>query len=152
MATLRGIAIKSRKRADVTTLGGAVVHPDYGVAGDFRGAHAKPDRKVTILLVRAWADACRKVGQTPDSLPWTTRRANLLVESCLTFVPTDIGKLLHVGPHVILEITGETEPCKRMDEAYPGLMAALTPGWRGGATCRVVRGGWVSLGNHVHFP
>ena len=35
-----------------------------------------------------------------------------------------------------LEVTGETDPCERMEEIQPGLFQALAPGWRGGVTCR----------------
>ena len=31
-----------------------------------------------------------------------------------------------------------------MDEAEPGLMAALKPDWRGGVCCRVIQGGEIT--------
>jgi len=42
---------------------------------------------------------------------------------------------------VSLKITGETTPCKRMDELFPGLKNALVPNWHGGVTCKVIKGG-----------
>jgi len=58
------------------------------------------------------------------------------------------GYYLYIGD-VILEITGETIPCKHMDEAFQGLKDTLTPSWRGGITCKVIKEGTIRLGTHV---
>ena len=58
------------------------------------------------------------------------------------------GCVLRVGT-VELEVTGETAPCDRMEEAWPGLRAALAVGGRGGVTCRVRRGGELAAGDPV---
>ena len=59
-----------------------------------------------------------------------------------------VGATLHIGD-VVLKITDETAPCARMDEAAAGLRRALTPDWRGGVCCQVVRGGQVSTSTEV---
>jgi MOSC domain-containing protein YiiM len=46
-------------------------------------------------------------------------------------------------------ITRETDPCERMDALAPGLRAALTPDWRGGACSRVVVGGTIRVGDTI---
>ena len=81
-----------------------------GVSGDFRGKPGK--RQVTVLSAEAWSIACEAIGL---ELPWTMRRANLLV-SGLTFDETWVGKVIKIG-QLQLEITKETDPCYRMDEA-----------------------------------
>ena len=81
----------------------------------------------------------------PD-LAWTVRRANLLVEGVR--LPRAKGSVLQVGP-VVLEITAQTNPCQRMEEAHAGLVSALHPQWRGGVTCRVREGGQVTIGDGV---
>ena len=125
--------------ATVTTTEG-VVAPLTGGA-DFRG---KPGRRqVTVLTSEGWAQACQQLGR---QLPWTTRRANLLLSGLTIDGEWATGSQLHIGEALLL-ITGETEPCQRMEEQAPGLRAALTPGWRGGVTCRVVRGGLVRVGD-----
>ena len=81
-------------------------------------------------------------------LPWTLKHANLLIDGADR--PRSKGTLLLVGG-AILEINGEAEPCKRMDEQHAGLMAALAPNRRGGFTARVVRAGSVTLVDEVQF-
>ena len=78
-------------------------------------------------------------------MPWTTRRANLLLEG-VSFSAKDVGVQIHIG-EVILEITRETDPCSRMDEQQPGLRKALEPDWRGGVCTRVVQDGKIHLGD-----
>ena len=57
---------------------------------------------------------------------------------------------LRLGP-VVLEITGETKPCERMEEARAGLRAALTPEWRGGIFGHVVEDGLLRVGDPVEM-
>jgi MOSC domain-containing protein YiiM len=73
------------------------------------------------------------------------RRANICV-SFHSFGRQDVGKKIYAGNgDVILQITGETKPCSRMDEVVPGLRKALESNWRGGVTCRVICGGDLRL-------
>lgn len=118
------------------------VTTEAGVAGDFRGGPGR--RQVTVLSREDWVDACREVDR---DLPWTTRRANLLV-SGFRFDPASVGQVLSVGG-LRLEITGETDPCERMTEACPGLREALTPKWRGGVCCRVLSGAKIRIDDPV---
>jgi MOSC domain-containing protein YiiM len=46
-------------------------------------------------------------------------------------------------------VTGETDPCRRMEALHTGLFAALAKEWRGGVTCRVVKGGLLTVGETV---
>lgn len=141
MGRLAGIARRDRKRAPMQTLEQADISTESGVADDFRG---KPGpRQVTVISGAAWRAACAELD---EDLPWTTRRANLLVEDIE--LPRTLGAVLRVGP-VRLRITGEVDPCSRMEEQRQGLKAALQPDWRGGVSCTVIAGGPVSLGDEV---
>src|SRR3989344_744676 len=116
MAQIVGIAFKEAKRALMREVSSIEITVEDGLKGDFRGKGGiTRSRQVTVLSIQQWEQACRELGV---SLPWHTRRANLCVDG-LTFGPEDVGKILCIGTTVELEITGETEPCKRMDEAQP---------------------------------
>ena len=141
---LKGIARRSKKRAAMQELEQVQVGETFGIEGDLRG---KPgNRQVTVLSVESWRQACAAAGA---ELPWTTRRANLLLEGLL-FEKNMVGQILSIG-EVQLQITKETVPCFRMDEAHPGLQEALKPHWRGGVCCKVISGGLVQVGDAVRL-
>ncbi len=119
----------------------ATVDVAEGLVGDFRGR--SPGRQVTVMGREGWEDACRELGRELD---WTVRRANLLVEGLRLEGCT--AARIRIGD-VLLEVTEETKPCQRMDEASAGLRGALAPGWRGGVSCRVLEGGEVRPGDPV---
>lgn len=143
MGKLSGIGYKREKRGTVITCEKAFVGLQSGVEGDIRGIPGK--RQVTVLSAEAFDMACKQLGM---SLPWTVRRANLLIEGIDLQAST--GKLLQIG-EVVLEITGETEPCYRMDEQCDGLKEALQTDWRGGVTCTVISEGHVCLNDSVQL-
>ena len=94
-----------------------------------------------MLSADIWNAVCRELGR---DLPWTTRRANLLVQGLE--LPVTTGDIIEIGD-VRLLVTMETAPCSRMEAQCPGLKAALQPDWRGGVCCRVIQGGSVSIGD-----
>ena len=153
MGSIAGIAIKKESRAPIKVLTEAVVDEKFGIIGDHKGKLSK--RQVTVLFGKKWRAACVEacgshVEVCALYIDWRARRANLFVEG-IEAGEEDVGKLLYVGNEVILEITGETTPCNRMNETHPGLREALKPDWRGGVTCRVVRGGEIKLDDEVRL-
>lgn len=127
-----------------------------GLEGDSRG-RKYPQRQITVLAIEDWTAALAVLSErarTPDAevaserieLEWTERRANLLVKGLQ--LPRGRGSLLQIHA-VLLEVTGETTPCARMDEVSPGLRRALASGRYGGVTCRVVTGGEIVLGDRA---
>lgn len=141
MGKLIGIAIKKEKYGNMIPLETCTVRVESGLEGDYRGNPGK--RQVTVLSREGFEAACLEIQTT---LPWTTRRANLFIEGIVLAHTT--GQLLNIGS-VLLEITGETQPCHRMDEQCEGLTKALVPDWRGGVCCRVLRGGTISVSDEV---
>ena len=138
MLRLQGIAYKTAKKAPILTVDRAVITIPDGIIGDWRGGGGIfRGRQVTVLSSAQWHAACIELGEI---LAWTDRRANLLIEGH-DFIAADVGRTIVFVGGVELEITGETKPCKRMEAVRPGLKAALTPFWRAGVTCRVVKGG-----------
>jgi MOSC domain-containing protein YiiM len=140
---LIGIARREKRRAPMEEIAGAAITQADGLQGDSRGARF-PARQITVLALEAWEAAATAIGE--PELAWTVRRANLLVAG--VDLPKAKGGLLRIGP-VELEITGQTYPCVRMEEARPGLLKALAADWRGGVTCRVAVEGRISLGDTV---
>ena len=144
MSSIKAIAIKNRPRVPMQLIDSASVTVNNGILGDFRGT--QQDRQVTILSQSDWDKACAEVDA---DLPWTTRRANILVDG-IAFDQSFVGKRVHLG-EAELVVTGETDPCSRMDEQHQGLTAALEPDWRGGICCRVVKTGDIKVGDAVSF-
>lgn len=140
-----GIAWRDRPRAPMIEAEAAAVTVAAGVEGDYHGRSRVRDRLVTVLAVEGWQAACAELGAT---LPWTYRRANLLVEGL--GLAGQIGARLVAGP-LVLEIVEETEPCARMDAQHQGLTAALVPDWRGGVTCRVLSDGALRVGDPIRL-
>lgn len=139
---LLDIAFRPKSRAVMQTKVDTMVSKVAGVDGDFRGKPGK--RQVTVMSIEQWQLACDELGTT---LPWTIRRANLLVDG-VSFDATMVGQQIKIG-QCILYITGETDPCPKMDAQHQGLTHALTPDWRGGVCCRVIADGRVKVGDKM---
>lgn len=147
MGRLIGIARRPQRFVAMELVGRCNVIPGGGIEGDHKGLRF-PKRGVTILAREDWEAAIAGLADLagPVPLPWTARRANLLVETVR--LPRARGAVIAIGA-VTLEVTAQTFPCSRMDEAHPGLMKALAPAWRGGVCCRVVGGGEITVGDAV---
>lgn len=142
-----GLATKLFKKGPMCQLPAVFVSEKGGLAGDCRGNSERlgGTKQVTVISRDQWVKVWNVVRKY---LHWTDRRANIYVGG-IVFGPEHLGKRLYIGREVILEVTGETTPCGRMDEACPGLQAALAPDWRGGVTCRVIREGVISVNDGV---
>lgn len=130
------------------TLDHVQVSTAEGLHGDFRGS-LKPGRnkrQVTVMTAEGWRDA---LNELKAQVPWEQRRVNLLVEG----VPLEesAGGRLVFESGLVLEITGECDPCSRMEEVASGLKAVLLPHWRGGVTTRVIEGGLIQVGDKVRI-
>jgi len=141
MGNVIGIARREKLRAEMETIDSVYVDEKTGLSGDIRGTALK--RQVTLLSAKAWSEVCHEL---EADLPWTTRRANILIENIDFHQDTDYK--IQIG-EVLLLVTRQTDPCSRMDEQYSGLTNALMSDWRGGVCCSVVKEGNISLGDEV---
>ncbi len=111
-----------------------------GIVGN---ANQGGKRQVTILSDQHWKSVTSPLGETPDA---SIRRCNLLV-SDINF-ENSRGKILTIGK-VRVRIFGETRPCEQMEEAVPGLRAAMSVAWGGGAFGEVLDDGEIAVGDAV---
>ncbi|MES2524437.1 MAG: MOSC domain-containing protein [Gemmatimonadota bacterium] len=120
----------------------AVLRENRGIQSN---ANQGGRRQVTLLDAERWEEFTAALGSTLEP---SARRANLLVRG-LTLVDTR-GRTLRVGGTRLL-IAGETKPCHQMDEALPGLQAAMRPSWGGGAFAVVLQGGDIAVGDMMKW-
>lgn len=137
---LEAIWIKRAHRGPMDGTSRARLVAGAGLAGN---ANQGGRRQVTIITRESWRALAAELGASVDP---AARRANLLVDG-VHLVETR-GRVLRVGPCHI-RILGETRPCERMDEAHPGLQAALRQAWRGGAYGEALDDGEIAVGDPV---
>ncbi|HET7039599.1 MAG TPA: MOSC domain-containing protein [Gemmatimonadales bacterium] len=139
---LEAIWIKRATRGPMDPADRATLVAGRGIRGN---ADQGGKRQVTIIAREAF-DAIRAT-LGPAAGP-AMRRANLLVSG----VPLaeSRGRTLRVGGARI-RVHGETRPCYLMDDALPGLQAALRPEWRGGVFGEVLDDGEIRVGDAVRW-
>jgi len=116
--------------------------PGRGLAGN---ANQGGKRQVTIIDESRWREACAELGVDVDP---SARRANVMLRG-IDLEKTH-GRTLRIGP-MLVRIYNETRPCEQMDDAHPGLRAALKPHWRAGAYGEILEGGVVRIGDSARW-
>lgn len=139
---LENIWIKRVHRGPMDAASCATLRAGQGIVGN---ADQRGRRQITLIESLAWDTAIEQVGVAVEP---AARRANLLI-SGLSLAGSR-GRTLRVGA-CELRINGETRPCERMDEAQPGLRAALSVPWRGGAFAEVLNDAEIELGAAVEW-
>ena len=114
--------------------------PENGVIGDHG---TSKNRQVTLLDEANWIAACEEIAA---NLPWTARRANILVQGIE--LQELVEQHIRIGT-ALVEIIGEVDPCHVMDAAQNGLKDALKPDWRGGVYARVIEAGTICLDDQL---
>ncbi|MEN9797996.1 MAG: hypothetical protein RL653_1692 [Pseudomonadota bacterium] len=109
-----------------------------GFAGDRHAARRKGGKR-QLLLLEARSHA--ELDVPPGAL-----KENVVVEGVpLESLP--VGQRLRLGVQVLLELTGECEPCRKLDVLRRGLKAQSKG--RRGQLARVLEGGEVRVGDGV---
>ncbi|MGH7503111.1 MAG: MOSC domain-containing protein [Longimicrobiales bacterium] len=140
--TLEAIWIKRVRRGPMAPADRARLVAGRGIEGNAnQGGH----RQVTLIEREVWDDLTRGLGGDIDP---AARRANLLVRGIS--LANSRGRTLRIGACRI-KIRGETRPCELLDEVRPGLKAALSVSWGGGAFGQVLEDGEIRTGDPVVF-
>src|SRR5947207_2523686 len=142
MAVLHHIWIKRAHRGTMDASATATLVAGRGITGN---ADKGGKRQVTIIDLERWHELMDLLGADLDT---SARRANLVIDSLDLF--DSRGKTLRVGT-ARLRIVGETRPCERMDDALPGLQAAMRERWGGGAYAEIIEGGDIAVGDVVEW-
>ena len=140
--TLEAIWIKRAHRGPMDPVVEARLVAGQGVAGSVDRSRR---RQVTVLTREAWE---RCMAELDADIDPSARRANLLVSG--VDLERTRERVLLVGDARLL-IGGEVTPCERMDEALPGLRAALRPSWRAGAFAQVLEDATIHVGDAVRW-
>jgi MOSC domain-containing protein YiiM len=118
----------------------AVLEAGRGLVGN---ANQGGRRQVTIIERERFVAQVASLSATLDP---SARRANLMVTGLA--LANSRGRTLRVGASRV-RIFGETKPCEQMEEALPGLRAAMYDNWGGGAFGEVIEGGAIAVGDIV---
>jgi MOSC domain-containing protein YiiM len=139
---LERIWLKRARRGPMDPADAATLTEGKGVRGS---ANFGSQRQVTIISVERWLEMMAELDADVDP---SARRAELLVSG--VDLERSRDRLLSVGA-CVLRIGGETRPCERMDEAWPGLRDVMSRRWGGGVWAEVVRGGDVRVSDPVSW-
>lgn len=139
---LEAIWIKRFKRGPMDATERATLRAQRGLVGNTDQGRR---RQVTLIEQERWQALMDAVGA---ALPPATRRANLLLSGIA--LTQSRKRILRIGACRI-RILGETKPCERMDEAWPGLKQAMYADWGGGAFAEVLDDGDIAVGDAVYW-
>lgn len=142
MSQLQQIWIKRMRGGPMDPAHKASVVAGKGIVGN---ANQGGRRQVTIVSNKHWEQVTAPLGQTPDP---RLRRANLLV-SDVDFTQAR-GRILMIGA-IRVRILNQTRPCEQMEEAAPGLEAAMSVPFGGGAFGEVLDDGEITVGDPVEL-
>lgn len=120
-----------------------MLDPEEGLVGDHYRSRAQRARQVTLIGEENLTAIASFLGR--DAVGPKLLRRNIVVSGINLLALK--GCRLHLGG-AVLEVTGECQPCSRMEETL-GTGGYNAVRGQGGLTARILRGGEVRLGDMV---
>jgi MOSC domain-containing protein YiiM len=137
------IGLRPAARATIRVVDSTRLIADAGIEGDHHAARGGGKRQVTLIQQEHLAAIAALAGL--DAVDPALLRRNLVVSGISLAALKD--RCFRIG-EVVLEGTGECQPCSRMeDNLGPGGYNAMRG--HGGITARVLQGGLVRIGDTV---
>ena len=143
MGQLEAIWIKTAHGGAMQPVSEANTEKNKGLVGDVSFGRSK--RQVTLIEKEVFDLLRDRLG---DSIGPEMRRANFMVTG--VELKETVGRILSVGD-LKVKISGETKPCKIMDDACQGLREALVDEWKGGVYGCVLNDAVVKMGDPVSW-
>ena len=140
---LEWIGLRPQRGASILAVQTVRAEPGLGLEGDRFSGRIDSARQVTLIQQEHLPVIAACVGR--DTVSPETLRRNLVISGINLLALKD--KRFRIG-EVLLEYSGACHPCSKMETALgPGGYNAVRG--HGGITARVIRGGWMRLGDPV---
>ena len=137
------IGRRPARRMPMERLEQAMLDPLTGLEGDHYGNRGTRSRQVTLIGEEALAAIAAFVGR--EAVPPELLRRNIVIAGINPYALK--AHTVRLG-EAVLAVTGECQPCSRMEEVLgPGGYNAVRG--HGGLTARIVTGGTMRVGDPV---
>jgi hypothetical protein len=114
----------------------------------FRHSDPGRDRKRQISLIDE--GTILRHQEAFGEIAWNTIKAQIVLAGDV-YLPGLVGNVLELENGSAIEISVMREPCFAMDFIREGLRDAMRQGNQG-AMAKVLRGGWVNVGERIRIP
>ena len=135
------LGLRPARREPMLVVSEVVLSPEAGLVGDRYNSRTNQARQVTIIQSEDLAAIASYLGM--DTVPAALVRRNVVVSGINLLALK--GQRIRLGT-AVLEVTGECQPCSRMEEVL-GVGGYNAVRSHGGITARVLQAGAAKVGS-----